>query len=295
MQTNSANGHHQHKGSVKILMPGTFPCRLDMEICACGATRWVDQNRTPATPWQFINRRTSPIRKEDARVAPRTSPQSALEGLITCGSCGKPMVLDDTQGKREASYACQPGPRNPWVRCPTPRLHALRAEILLARTALRTVLTDENICRVLLLLNDPQRYDTAPEYSLTRKDVQQIREHPKLLVLAADSTQESRTSWAKSSPRYRSTPRQQSSATPSRCRETALWRASAGRRSTYRRRRSPERDGGATPAAERRRRTQHPSSGSKDHVEPTAVGAAPSFRRAIRNPREQEFRRRPPT
>ena len=89
MQTNSANGHHQHKGSVKILMPGTFPCRLDMEICACGATRWVDQNRTPATPWQFINRRTSPIRKEDARVAPRTSPQSALEGLITCGSCGK--------------------------------------------------------------------------------------------------------------------------------------------------------------------------------------------------------------
>ena len=84
-------------------------------------------------------------------MAPRTSPQSALEGLITCGSCRKPMVRDGTKGDQEACYACQ-------SRCPTPRLHALRAEVLLVRTVLRTVLTDENISRVLPLLNDPQRY-----------------------------------------------------------------------------------------------------------------------------------------
>ena len=95
------------------------------------------------------------------------------------------MVRDRTQGDQEACYACQ-------SRCPTPRLHALRAEVLLVRTALRTVLTDENISRVLPLLNDPQRYDAAPEYSLTRLDLQQIRDNPKLLVLAANSTQETR-------------------------------------------------------------------------------------------------------
>ena len=87
---------------------------------------------------------------------------------------------------------CQPGPGNLWAQCQTPRLHARRTEVLLVRTALRTVLTDENISRVLPLLNDPQRYDTARAHSLTRRDVQELRENPKILVLAADSTQESR-------------------------------------------------------------------------------------------------------
>ena len=88
-------------------------------------------------------------------------------------------------GEQETCYACQ-------SQCPTPRLHALRAEVLLVRTALRTVLPYENISSVLPLLNDPQRYDAAPEHSLTRRDVQELRENPKLLVLAADSTQETR-------------------------------------------------------------------------------------------------------
>ena len=186
METNGANGGHQHKVFEKRPSPGTLPHRLDIELCICGAGRWVGQNGAPATTWQFINLGTKkPAGNEGARMAPRTSPQSALEGLITCESCGKPMVLDNTQGDQEACYACQ-------SRCPTPRLHALRAEILLIRTALRTVLTDENISRVLPLLNDPQRYDAAPEHSLTRRDVQELRENPKLLVLAADSTQETR-------------------------------------------------------------------------------------------------------
>ena len=186
MRKNSANGGHQHEVSEKRLAPSAFPCRVDMEICACGARRWVDQDGTPTTPWQFINLGTKkPAGNEGAGVAPRTSPKSALEGLITCGSCGKPMVLDDTREEQEACYACQ-------SRCPTPRLHARRTEALLVRTALRTVLTDENISSVLPLLNDPQRYDAAPEHSLTRRDVQELRENPKLLVLAADSTQETR-------------------------------------------------------------------------------------------------------
>ena len=95
------------------------------------------------------------------------------------------MVLDDTQGDQEACYACQ-------SRCPTPRLHALRAEVLLVRTALQTVLTEENISRVLAVANDPQRYDAARERSLTRKDVQDLGENPERLVLAVDSTRESR-------------------------------------------------------------------------------------------------------
>ena len=184
MQTNGANGH-QHEVSEKRPTPDIFTTRIDMEICICGARRWMDQDGAPATPWQSINLGTSPMEKEDARVAPRTSPKSALDGLITCGSCGKPMVLDDTQGDLEACYACQ-------SRCPTPRLHALRAEVLLVRTALQTVLTDENISRVLAVANDPQRYDAARERSLTGQDVQELGENPERLVLAADSTQETR-------------------------------------------------------------------------------------------------------
>ena len=185
MQTNSANGHHQHKVSEKRPAPDIFTTRVDMEICTCGARRWVDQDGAPATPWRSINLGTSPMGKEDARAAPRTPPKSALDGLITCGSCGKPMLLDDTREEQEACYACQ-------SRCPTPRLHALRAEILLVRTALRTVLTEENISRVLAVANDPQRYDAARERSLTRQDVQELEENPERLVLAADSTRESR-------------------------------------------------------------------------------------------------------
>ena len=89
------------------------------------------------------------------------------------------------EGDQEACYACQ-------SRCPTPRLHARRTEALLAGTALRTVLTEENISRVLAVANDPQRYDTACERSLTRRDVKDLGENPERLVLAADSTRESR-------------------------------------------------------------------------------------------------------
>ena len=191
MQTNGANGH-QHEVSEKRPAPDIFTNRVDMEICACGAKRWVDQDGTPATPWQSINLGTSPMGKEDARVAPRTSPKSALEGLITCGNCGKPMLRDCTQHDKEAHYVCQPGPGNRWAQCQTPRLHARRTEVLLVRTALQTVLTEENISRVLAAANDPQRYENARERSLTRQDVQELGEDPERLVLAADSTRQSR-------------------------------------------------------------------------------------------------------
>ena len=126
MRTNGAN-EHQHKVFEKRLAPDIFTTRIDLELCACGARRWVDQDGTPATPWRFINLGTSPIRKEDARVAPRTSPKSALEGLIACGNCGKPMLRDGTQHDKEAHYVCQPGPGNRWAQCQTPRLHARRS------------------------------------------------------------------------------------------------------------------------------------------------------------------------
>ena len=51
--------------------PDIFTTRIDMEICICGARRWVDQDGAPATPWRSINLGTSPMEKEDAGVAPR--------------------------------------------------------------------------------------------------------------------------------------------------------------------------------------------------------------------------------
>ena len=102
------------------------------------------------------------------------------------------MLLDDTQGDQEASYACQPSPGNSWNQCSTPRLHARSAEVLLIGKVLQTVLTEENISRVLEVANDPQRYDTARERSLARQDVKDLREDPERLVLAGDRTTESR-------------------------------------------------------------------------------------------------------
>ena len=58
MQKNGVNGSHQHEVSEKRLAPGAFPRRLDLELCACGAKRWVDLQGNVATPWQF-----SPFRR----------------------------------------------------------------------------------------------------------------------------------------------------------------------------------------------------------------------------------------
>ena len=55
MHTNGANSHHQHEVSEKRPAPDIFTTRIDMELCACGEKRWVDQDGTPATPWQFFN------------------------------------------------------------------------------------------------------------------------------------------------------------------------------------------------------------------------------------------------
>ena len=92
MQTNGANSH-QHEVSEKRPTPDIFTTRLDIELCACGARRCVDQDGAPATPWRSINLGTKPGGNEGAGAAPRTSPKSALDELITCGNCGQPMVL----------------------------------------------------------------------------------------------------------------------------------------------------------------------------------------------------------
>ena len=191
METNRVNGH-QHEVSEKLVNRGTFPCRLDMELCACGAKRWVDLKGRPATPWQFINFRRGREETESAAVTIGSTPISALDGLITCGSCGQPMALDDTQGGQEARYACRQGPGDRWDQCRTPRLNARRAEALLIGKALRTVLTDETISKVLAVVNDVQRYDEARQHSLTRQDLQEVREDPERFVLASGRAAESR-------------------------------------------------------------------------------------------------------
>ena len=191
METNGANGGHQHKVFEKRPSPGTLPHRLDIELCICGVRRWVDQNGA-TTPWQFIRLGAKPGGNEGAGAAPQTSPKSALDGLITCGSCGQPMLRDGTQDDQEASYACQPGPGNLWAQCQTPRLHARRTEALLAGTALRTVLTEENVSWLVTEANNPQRYDAPRASSVTRQDVKDLGENPERQILAADSAQESR-------------------------------------------------------------------------------------------------------
>ena len=191
MEKNGVNGH-RHEVSEKLVNCGTFPCRLDMELCACGAKRWVDLQGRPATPWQFINLKTKPRGPERAKAALRTSPKSALDGLITCGSCGGPMALDDAQGGQEARYACRPGPGQSG--CPTPRLHARSAEVMLIGKVLQPVLTDESISRALAVANDPGRYDEAREHRLARQDLKKVRGNPESFVLATGGSPRTRDS-----------------------------------------------------------------------------------------------------
>ena len=182
METNGANGGHQHKVFEKRPSPGTFPNRLDIELCICGVRRWVDQDGAPTTPWQFIRLGAKPGGNEGAGAALPAPPKSALDGLITCGSCGQPMVRDDTGEEQEAHYVCQPGPGNLWAQCQTPRLHARRTEALLAGTALRTVLTEGNISWLVTEANDPQRYDAPRASSVTRQDVKDLGENRNYLL-----------------------------------------------------------------------------------------------------------------
>ena len=108
---------------------------------------------------QILNSGRTPTRprgQESARAAPPTSPKSALDGLITRGSCDQTMAIYDTGNGQESRYAWRSGPGNGWSRCKAPRLHARAAEVLLIGKMLQTVLTHENMSSVLDAANNPQ-------------------------------------------------------------------------------------------------------------------------------------------
>ena len=114
METNGANGGHQHEVFEKRPSPGTFPHRLDIELCICGVRRWVDQDGAPTTPWQFIRLGAKPGGNEGAGAALPAPPKSALDGLITCGSCGQPMLLRRHPGRSGSQLLRLPaGTRQP--------------------------------------------------------------------------------------------------------------------------------------------------------------------------------------
>ena len=100
VQTNDTNGH-QHDVSEKRIAPGAFPCRLDLELCACGAKRWVDQDGNVATPWQFINPVTRQKGQERATTALRTparAPGQAGVSPVDCPACGQSICTPRTSG-----------------------------------------------------------------------------------------------------------------------------------------------------------------------------------------------------
>ena len=96
MHTNGAN-EHQHEVSEKKPAPDIFTTRVDMELCACGAKRWVDQDGAPATPWQSINLGTNnkPAGNEGARATATDSSQ------VSAGRADHLRELRTTDGPRE--------------------------------------------------------------------------------------------------------------------------------------------------------------------------------------------------
>ena len=111
----------------------------------------------------------------------RSQPESPLDGLITCGTCAQPMLLDHAGEDRFPRYVCRSatGGRN-W--CGAPPLDAGRADALIIRQVLRAILTEENITVVLVGANGPLGEDEKGEHALTRREVEALKDSPEDFV-----------------------------------------------------------------------------------------------------------------
>ena len=118
-----------------------------------------------------------------------TAPESALDGLLTCGECGEPMPLDESP---EPVYACRAGPGNGWSHCRTPRMRAGPAEDLLIGAVLQAVLTERNIATVVAAATEPQPGDDTSEYRITGEEIQELKTRPDLFIQAVGGTEKTR-------------------------------------------------------------------------------------------------------
>ena len=118
-----------------------------------------------------------------------TTPESVLDGLLTCGECGELMGLN---GSPEPTYAYRPGPGNGWSHCRTPRLRAGPVEDLFIGSVLRTVLTEQNTIKLLAAANDPQPGGGEQSHGLTRDDARELQGHTDLFVQAVGGATETR-------------------------------------------------------------------------------------------------------
>lgn len=117
-----------------------------------------------------------------------TKPVSALDGLLTCGECGGPMVFSEGQGPR---YTCRSTPPN--GRCRTPALHAGQTEDLIIGAVLPAILTERSIATAVTVANEPGPGDLAQEFRVTRDEIRDLKVNPGHFIEAVGGPTKTRT------------------------------------------------------------------------------------------------------
>ena len=128
---------------------------------------------------------------EDPHVSARSHSESPLDGLITCGACGRPMGLDRGGEDRKPRYVC-PSALPGRGRCGAPTLPAAPAEALIIGEVLRAVLTEEMVPVVLAAANGPGGQDATRERGVTRREVEALRDNPEDFVRSVGGAESAR-------------------------------------------------------------------------------------------------------
>ena len=123
-------------------------------------------------------------------MSAENAPESALQGLLTCGNCGEPMTFEGIGPKPQ--YACRSRPDNESGDCGTPDLDASATDALLLSTVFQTVMTERNIGTVLESANRTLLEDGPQGEFITRDALQRLVRHPSLLVQAAGGSARTR-------------------------------------------------------------------------------------------------------
>ena len=87
--------------------------------------------------------------------------QMLLDGLLRCGTCGRPMTFDSPVDREEPTYACRRWSVNDWSRCETPSVRADALHRLVISRVMPAVLTPSNLAYLMAEISDQMVEDTG--------------------------------------------------------------------------------------------------------------------------------------
>ncbi len=153
-----------------------------------------NENRAPA--WEIFalgikSKPGAPIRtpnKEQPSMTTNTVPQSALDGLVSCGLCGGPMSYEEPSDKHEALYTCKREHENPGQPL---RISSLSTDQQVISSVLDALLTEKAVANVSSAIRE---YDEERGIgsSFPAEDITLLKENPYLFLRAVRGVENAR-------------------------------------------------------------------------------------------------------